>query len=75
MSRVTNRVGVEALRGFLEGVRSGALAYVNAAGAVQGRPVACHWRDGRFRVGLAGQAFAAGSRVAPAVDDGAFWRP
>jgi hypothetical protein len=73
VSRVTNRIGVEALHELLEGARVGALAHVDASGAIQAFPVAFRWHEGRFRVGLPSEAVRSGTRVALAVDDGWFW--
>jgi hypothetical protein len=73
VSRVTNRVGVEALRGMLEAARAGVLAHVDASGAVQAVPVALRWREDRFVIGVPPGAVESGSRVAVAVDEGWFW--
>jgi hypothetical protein len=73
VSRVTNRVGLEALSRLLTAARRGVLAHVDPGGAVQALPVALRWRDGRFRVGLPPGTVPDGARVALAVDDGWFW--
>lgn len=73
MSRVTNRVGVEALRRLLEGARFAVLAHVDGNGVVQAFPVAFRWNEGRFLVGVPSGAFLSGARVALAVDQGWFW--
>ena len=73
MSRVSNRVGVDALRDLLDKARVAVLAHVDASGALQALPVAFRWREGRFRIGLSGRTLESGARVAIAVDDGSFW--
>jgi hypothetical protein len=73
VSRVTNRIDVEAARPLLETARQAVLAHVDLHGHVQAMPVAFRWRDGRFQVGLEGRAIPSGTRVALAVDDGWYW--
>jgi hypothetical protein len=73
VSRVTNRVGVETLRDLLGDARAAALAYVDAAGAIQALPAAFHWREGRMRLGVPIGAVRGGGRVAIVVDQGWFW--
>ena len=68
MSRVSNRVGVDALRDLLDKARVAVLAHVDESGALQALPVAFLWREGRFRVGttLRQVGFASSSRTSPA---------
>jgi hypothetical protein len=73
VSRVSNRVGVDALRDLLDKARVAVLAHVDASGALQALPVAFLWREGRFRVGLPGRTLESGARVSLVVDDGWFW--
>lgn len=73
MSRVSNRVGIEALHGLLEAARGCVLACVDASGAIEALPAAFRWREGRFLVGLLGAAPPSGARVALVVDDGWFF--
>lgn len=72
MKQVTRAVRPEDLRALLERPPRATLAFVSA-GCIEAIPVAFHWAEGRYLVGLPDDATPPTGRVKLLVDDGSWY--